>query len=866
MRVLSLIALVAVLAIAHGQASVVPPGQMAAPALVELGETHVSFSWSLPSVLGSHAIVYFTVEQSDGDAQLFRQIAQPGVMTRNATVSKLTSGFFYEFRISASMDVPGRGIVSGPVSDALRIKTIPSVPATPIVREAATVPTSSTCTVRWTVAFDGGEPIELFVIERSGVANYTLVETWERIETTQTVVLYKPPGYGVDVAAYNASVPVVSQPYGSRTRFISTGIDLTNYHLRFNPNQITSYSNCTSGPCSWCPPGACSWTPLASLPTPAPASGWPPGARGYQRTVVEERWEARVTGFVYDDAAFRVHTLGLPKSPARHPCFYFPRARSPVQEPRIEIPNEFVPDSSGVFTTATPYLQYTFDRLVHGKIFQVRVSAVNKVGRSRASLPKPLAAIPAAGEKGWESNMTTAGQAAAWTSHNNSCRLTPQALEAGDGTAVAGVGAALVAVCRSMAPELQEAYVVPVLDRSVHPEHFLAEASPCLSRVPPCPDPNCPRADSPVPLGGAVGGIGEVQWEGSSEYLVLQDAAPLDEDPSEARPAPRLPPPAPNFSDSFSSYECRSIAYVRAPEALLAALSLVNESYGGFIDYALHLLKPEGLTGGIEGYTTLGPLPVPPYLYVPARNATPVDCTCSAARGGGSIDGPSVSCADLDGGTVACRCSAVDGSLSVEGPDVHCLSVACTGAGVAVPCSVTHGAPYPVTRVPREMHDVILIAGNEPRSVRKWSAGGFLGGSVALSLSVARDPSIGGPARNSTEYYPPECAGTECEQNFVVHLREDAGWVDWATGAAPSRPRFKEALSRVRDLYIRADYYLLVASERFAPLGRGESYIFDSVMFTRGTAELPEAWHALAPTASVALLRDFAPPLPNGWT
>ncbi|MDE0526078.1 MAG: fibronectin type III domain-containing protein, partial [Thaumarchaeota archaeon] len=148
---------------ASGTESATPRGPPAAPAGLTAtpGDAQVVLSWTEPDDGGS-PVTGYTVEQRSGSAAWAPSAVSPVTVT-NATVTGLTNGQQYEFRVNAT-----NAAGTGPASDAVPAtpRTVPAAPA-----GLAASPGDAQVVLSWTEPDDGGSPVTGYTVEqRSGSA------------------------------------------------------------------------------------------------------------------------------------------------------------------------------------------------------------------------------------------------------------------------------------------------------------------------------------------------------------------------------------------------------------------------------------------------------------------------------------------------------------------------------------------------------------------------------------------------------------------------------------------------------------------------------------------------------------------------
>ncbi len=131
-----------------------PAGLAASP-----GDAQVVLSWTEPGSDGGSPVTGYTVEQRSGSAAAWELSAVSPVTVTNATVTGLTNGQQYEFRVNAT-----NAAGTGPASDAVPAtpRTVPAAPA-----GLAASPGDAQVVLSWTEPDDGGSPVTGYMVEYS---------------------------------------------------------------------------------------------------------------------------------------------------------------------------------------------------------------------------------------------------------------------------------------------------------------------------------------------------------------------------------------------------------------------------------------------------------------------------------------------------------------------------------------------------------------------------------------------------------------------------------------------------------------------------------------------------------------------------
>ena len=123
------------------------------------GNGKVELAWAAPTGDGGSAITGYRIEAEANGGPWTTAIADTGTTSTNATVTGLTNGTSYRFRISA-INSAGAGIASAP-SIAVIPNAIPSPPT-----GVSVTPGNAEVQIAWTVpAEDGGSPITGYRVE-----------------------------------------------------------------------------------------------------------------------------------------------------------------------------------------------------------------------------------------------------------------------------------------------------------------------------------------------------------------------------------------------------------------------------------------------------------------------------------------------------------------------------------------------------------------------------------------------------------------------------------------------------------------------------------------------------------------------------
>ncbi|MBI1377354.1 MAG: hypothetical protein GC157_07725 [Frankiales bacterium] len=141
------------------------------------GDTQVTVTWSAPAPNGGSAVTGYAVERStDGGLTWSSAVADTGSTALSATVTGLTNGTSYRFRVAA-INAMGGGAWSA-ASAAVRPGanvTVPSAPSAPTGVAGATG--TRRITVTWVAPADGGSPITGYALQytTNGGTSWTTV-------------------------------------------------------------------------------------------------------------------------------------------------------------------------------------------------------------------------------------------------------------------------------------------------------------------------------------------------------------------------------------------------------------------------------------------------------------------------------------------------------------------------------------------------------------------------------------------------------------------------------------------------------------------------------------------------------------------
>jgi titin len=167
-------------------AAVTPFGQAAAPSALSGTSSNgsASLSWTAPANTGGSAITGYLVQQStDGGLTWTTAVANTGSTGTTATISGLTNGVNYEFRVAAITSA-GAGAASS--AAGVTPATVPTAPLSPAV-----VPGNGSAVVTWTApSSNGGTPITGYQVEVStdgGLTWTTAIADTASTATTATV-------------------------------------------------------------------------------------------------------------------------------------------------------------------------------------------------------------------------------------------------------------------------------------------------------------------------------------------------------------------------------------------------------------------------------------------------------------------------------------------------------------------------------------------------------------------------------------------------------------------------------------------------------------------------------------------------------
>jgi titin len=248
----------------------------------------VDLSWSAPVWLGGSAITGYRIEMSDDGSTWTTAVADTASAATTATVSSLTNGTSYRFRVSAR-NATGQGAASN-VATATPV-TVPGAPTA-----VAATPADRQATVTWTApGDDGGTPVTGYRVETTtdGGTTWTVALADTASTATSAVLggLTNGTTTGFRVSAINAvgvggpSAPTTTVPRtvpGSPTSVVLTpgnGWVVANWTAPSDDggSPLTSYrvETSTDGGTTWSTVIADSGTTDTSAFVPALANGTP---------------------------------------------------------------------------------------------------------------------------------------------------------------------------------------------------------------------------------------------------------------------------------------------------------------------------------------------------------------------------------------------------------------------------------------------------------------------------------------------------------------------------------------------------------------------------------------------------------------
>ncbi len=120
------------------------------------GDTQVLLSWTAPAASGGSAITDYIIEFKASSSSTWATFSDGTSTATNATVTGLTNGTGYDFRVSATNSV-GTGLTSGMVS-----ATPATVPDAPVV---SATPTAGGANLSWTAPSSGGSAITDYIVQ-----------------------------------------------------------------------------------------------------------------------------------------------------------------------------------------------------------------------------------------------------------------------------------------------------------------------------------------------------------------------------------------------------------------------------------------------------------------------------------------------------------------------------------------------------------------------------------------------------------------------------------------------------------------------------------------------------------------------------
>jgi hypothetical protein len=210
------------------------------------GNGEVSLSWTAPASNGS-AITDYTVQYST-DNSSWITFTDAISTTASATVTGLTNGILYYFRVAAKNSA-GTGSYTSSVSNTP--STIPSTPT-----GLSLVPSTTSITASWLEPANGGSAITDYIIQykRSVDSVWITVSDGVSPNTAFTVTgLLETTAYDIRVAAINANG---TSPYVSASTTTLTGTQPPSPPRNFVVGIVTP----TQIPLSWSPPSTLNGT------------------------------------------------------------------------------------------------------------------------------------------------------------------------------------------------------------------------------------------------------------------------------------------------------------------------------------------------------------------------------------------------------------------------------------------------------------------------------------------------------------------------------------------------------------------------------------------------------------------------------
>jgi len=166
------------------------------------GNSQVSLTWTAPSNNGGSRITDYTVQYSSNGGSTWTDFPRSASTTTTRTVTGLTNGTSYVFRVAAA-NAAGKGSSSS-TSAAVTPQTVPAVPT-----NVTGTPGNGQVSLKWTApSSNGGSQITDYTIRYSS-DNWVTSRTWQHNASVSTTALITGLRNGVTykfrVAANNAS-------------------------------------------------------------------------------------------------------------------------------------------------------------------------------------------------------------------------------------------------------------------------------------------------------------------------------------------------------------------------------------------------------------------------------------------------------------------------------------------------------------------------------------------------------------------------------------------------------------------------------------------------------------------------------------
>jgi autotransporter-associated beta strand protein len=151
------------------------------------GNAQATLTWTAPSSNGGAAITDYVLQYSSNGGSTWTTVNRPASMATSATVTGLTNGTNYVFRVAAANSA-GAGAYSTTSNNVMPLQSV-NVPAAPTNLNASAGPSQSSHLSWLAPLTDGGAPITNYLIQYSsdGGASWLTFNRPASTETTATV-------------------------------------------------------------------------------------------------------------------------------------------------------------------------------------------------------------------------------------------------------------------------------------------------------------------------------------------------------------------------------------------------------------------------------------------------------------------------------------------------------------------------------------------------------------------------------------------------------------------------------------------------------------------------------------------------------